>query len=291
MDEIEILDPTMCREGFPHDRFRELREQGSVHRHRPAAFTGGLFDGELDEYGFWCIIGHPEIQQVNRDWPTFSAEHGPTPGRQPRGGAGMLGLDPPEHHRLRQLVSAGFTPRTIAALEVRIRHWSKRLLDDLDPQNVEFVSEVAYRLPMHVIAEIIGIPETDRPWVFERTTHVLAGLGNTDDPAVVERADTNAGELFEYAQALGIERRANPADDIWSAIIQAGVDGDDGSTARLSADEVDTFFLILSIAGSETTRSAIAAGLLALMDEPDGYTTIPGAGRPWPTRSSATPAR
>ncbi len=159
----------------------------------------------------------------------------------------------------------------IGRLEDRIVHWTDRLLDEIDPTDTEFVDAVAYPLPMHVIAEIIGIPEADRPWVFDHTKHVLRSLG-TDDPD--GRGGASSAELFAYAAALGAEKREHPTDDIWSLIINASYPDDDGSPARLEAFEVDIFFLILSIAGSETTRSALAAGLLAFAESPDQLTRL-----------------
>ena len=266
MDEVQLLDPALYADGFPHELYAELRAVGSVHRHVRTRVQSPL-SGVEDEMGFWVVVGHPEIQRVNRDWQTFSAEHGPTIPRQPRGGAGMLGVDPPEHHRLRHLVSAGFTPRMIGRLEDRIVHWVDRLLDEADAE-LDFVQAVGFPLPMHVIADIIGIPEADRPWVFARTSLVLDGLDPTkiDEQAAQQTAQV---ELYEYAHELGVEKRAHPADDVWSTLIAARYDAELGDGTSLEEYEVDLFFLILSIAGSETTRTALTSGLLGLLDHPD----------------------
>ncbi|MGI9600787.1 MAG: cytochrome P450 [Acidimicrobiales bacterium] len=269
MDEVDLLDSQMYVDGFPHDRYAELRAQGPIHRHVVTRVQSPL-SGAEETMGFWCVLGQPEIQQVNRDWTTFSAGHGPTIPRQPPGGAGMLGVDPPEHHRLRQLVSAGFTPRMVGRLEDRIGYWVDRLLDDIADRGdtCDFVAELAFPLPMHVIADIIGIPEADRPWVFERTVLVLDGL---DPSLAAHQADQQAAqvELYEYAHQLGVEKRARPTDDVWSTLIAAQYAADDGQATSLEEFEVDVFFLILSIAGSETTRTALSGGLLGLLEHPD----------------------
>jgi cytochrome P450 len=132
----------------------------------------------------------------------------------------------------------------------------------------EFVSEVAYQLPMHVIADIIGIPEADRQWVFRCTDRMMKasdpGSGRSiDDRSVAE------GELFEYARHLGRVKRQRPDDDIWSTLIDAVIADEGGHPTSLSELELDMFFLILALAGSETTRNAISQGLVALLDHPD----------------------
>ncbi len=266
MSDVDLLDPTLYVDGFPHDRYAELRRQGPVHRHRSTVVASPL-SGVEEHMGFWCVLGHPEIQQINRDWRTFSAWHGPTIPRQPPGGAGLLGVDPPDHHRLRHLVSAGFTPRMISRLEDRIGYWVDRLVDQFDQGEIEFVSALGYPLPMHVIADIIGIPEADRPWVFERTQLVLDGLDPTRSAQQAEQQAAQV-ELFGYAHELGVEKRQRPTDDVWSTLIAARYATADGETS-LEEIEVDLFFLILSIAGSETTRTALSSGLLGLGRQPE----------------------
>ena len=112
-----------------------------------------------------------------------------------------------------------------------------------------FVQDVAYQLPMHMIGDIMGIPEADRPEVFAWTDTIMAA----PDPESASRARTHfdAGDqLYEYGAALGAEKRRNPTDDVWSILTTAEIDGEDGETWRLTAAELDQFFLILSIAGS-----------------------------------------
>jgi cytochrome P450 len=146
--------------------------------------------------------------------------------------------------------------------------WTARILDDAAERGeCDFVRDVAYQLPMHVIADIVGIPEADRPWVFHHAEAMLKGLDpqsglTPDDRAASER------ELFLYAQALGREKRTNPSDDVWTILSRAEVIGDDGDATELTDFELDLFFLILTLAGSETTRNAISQGLVALLDHP-----------------------
>jgi cytochrome P450 len=163
----------------------------------------------------------------------------------------MLSIDPPEHHRLRQVVSSGFTPRMIARLEEQIDARVDQLLEPVAGEECDFVEALAYPLPMHVIADIIGIPESDRSFVFERTKEALDAL----DPEAVPAEGGDGLDLYTYAMELAAAKRAKPADDVWSTIISSG----------LPDDDVALFFMVLSIAGSETTRNALSHGLLALL--------------------------
>ena len=262
---VDLTDPALYGHGVPHEVFTALRAEGSVHRHRGHDARSGR------ELGFWSVVRHGEIQQANRDWETFTAFDGPGlwPTAPERRGHSIVSMDPPEHSRHRKLVSAGFTPRMIGELEGRIVARSAQILDDFAARGGgDFVTEVAYQLPMHVIADIVGIPESDRPWVFERAEAMLLGFdpasGVTDDER--RRAEI---DLFGYAQTLGQHKRAEPADDIWTVLTNAEIAGDDGRPTRLGELELDLFFVVLALAGSETTRNAISQGLMALLAHPD----------------------
>ena len=254
---IDVLDRTLYSDGFPHDIFTPLRQAAPLYRQ---PWPSGLREHSTSieqADTLWHAFSHAAVRQTNRDWERFSARSGPTISRTPEGSAGMLGTDPPEHHRLRQTVSSAFTPRMIGRLEERIDARIDDLLDAVDGEECNFVDALAYPLPMHVIADIIGIPESDRGFVFSKTKDVLDSL----DPEHVHEPgadpDDISPDLFTYAMELSERKRAHPEDDVWSKIIEAG----------LPAVDVDVFFLILSIAGSETTRSALSHGFLALLSD------------------------
>jgi cytochrome P450 len=263
-DAQALTDPARFADGVPHELFAALRQAGAVHRH--VLSTPGAPDQPL-----WSVVRHAEIQRVNRDWQTFSAIDGPglAPTEPARRGTMIVSMDPPEHSRLRRLISSGFTPRMVAELEASIVRRTAQILDDVEARGgCELVHDVAYQLPMHVIADIVGIPESDRTWVFERADAMLFA----PDPAAPITAEARAGaerDLFLYAQALGQHRRAHPEDDVWTILTTSEVALDDGTPARLTEFELDLFFLILTLAGSETTRNAISQGLVALLDHPD----------------------
>ena len=126
-----------------------------------------------------------------------------------------------------------------------------------------FVRDVAYQLPMHIIGDIIGIPEADRPDVFHWTDIIMCGA-RSGDGHLARRAPRGRDGPLRVRGALGDDKRRNPTDDVWSILTTAEVEDDDGTPTRLTSSELDQFFLILAIAGSETTRSAISGGLVAL---------------------------
>ena len=265
-EDIDLVDPAAYRDGIPHDLFSVLRDEGAVHRHRPVAIHP---HDEPTE--FWSVVRHAEIQQANRDWETFTSIESVTieRGSPDREGHTLVSMDPPDHTRLRRLITAGFTPRMIGKLEAHIAQRADRILDAAGEMgSCDFVRDIAYQLPMHVIADIVGIREDDRPWVFERTDLMLKALHPTSGMSFAEQRQVMA-ELFEYALKLTEEKRQQPTDDIWTLIAQAEIPAEDGTITRLEGLELEMFFVILTIAGSETTRNALTQGLLALVENPD----------------------
>jgi cytochrome P450 len=164
-----------------------------------------------------------------------------------------------EHTRQRKLISAGFTPRMIGRLEDLIRTRTVQIIGDaVERGDIDFVADIAYQLPMHVIGDIVGIPESDRPSVFRLTDLMLRSADPTQQVSDEEREEAEIG-LFTYAQELSASKRANPTDDVWSILANSEMDG----------FELDLFFMVLTFAGSETVRNALTQGVIALMDHPD----------------------
>jgi cytochrome P450 len=264
--DLDLTDLAAYHEGVPHERFTELRAAGGVHRHRPATLSE-----DQVPMSFWSVVRHAEIQQANRDWETFTASEsvGIWPSLPDRHNHTLVSMDPPDHTRMRRLITAGFTPRMIGRLESLISARSASILDAAGAAGrCDFVRDVAYQLPMHVIADIVGIPEAERPWVFERTDLMLRCLDPANDHTMDEHRHVQA-ELFGYAHELTDRKRREPADDVWTLIAQAELPGEDGVVHRLEGIELEMFFVILTLAGSETTRNAISQGLLALLGHPD----------------------
>ncbi len=263
--DAELTDSALFVHGFPHQVFTALRHHEPVSWH---AFPEG-FPGAHDE-GFWVLSKHEDIQAVSRNPDLFSAFDGPQLSHQPAiAGTMLVSMGGRDHSRQRRLISAGFTPRMIEQLEHQIRGWAERIVDGALLQGAcDFVSEIAYPLPMNMIADMVGIPAEDREWLFSLTSDFLRagapGSGLSPDDQLGLQI-----EMFEYAQSLGQKKRANPEDDVWTILSMAEVETDDGGRTALSQTELDLFFLLLIVAGSETTRNAVSQGLVALLEHPD----------------------
>ncbi len=260
--ELDLTDSTLYSAGFPHDVFTALRREAPV---KWQAFPAG-FPGDHDE-GFWVLSKHEDIQSVSRNPELFNSFDGPQLSHQPVVAGKMLpSMDGRDHTRQRKLISAGFTPRMVKVLDDQIRRWAESIVDRaLELGEFDFVAHVAYKLPMNVIADIIGIPVEDREWLFTVTNDILQGDAPERGMSVEERVGIQA-EVFDYAHRLGLEKRAAPEDDVWTILSTVEMETDDGERTALSQIELDMFFLLLVIAGSETTRNALSQGLVALLD-------------------------
>jgi cholest-4-en-3-one 26-monooxygenase len=256
MTTLALHDPTTYEHGFPHDHFRALRaEQPVAHQDHPRW-----------ERGYWAIVRHEDVQRVSRDSATF--RNAPHPfleadvGDDQAGSSSLLiSLDAPDHSKMRKLVSRGFTPRRVADLTDRIHARVDAIVDALrDRTEADLVTDLAVWLPLHVIADLVGVPEEDRRQVFE-WTEITFGF----DPAVTPPERHQAAmDMYTYADGLCEARRSEPRDDLMSVLLAAEVDGE-----RLTQLQIDLFFLLLQNAGSETTRNLITSGTLALLQRPD----------------------
>ena len=261
---MDLTSSDLYADGFPHEVFTALRRDDPVSWQ---AYPEG-FAGAADE-GFWVLSRHADVQAVSRDPETFRAFDGPQLGHQPAvAGAMLVSMDGDDHTRQRRLISAGFTPRMVRRLEEQIRLWAESIVDRaLEQGECDFVADIAYKLPMHVIADIVGIPLEDRDWLFGLTNDVLqAGLPERQQSA--EDLLGAQAQMFDYAQRLGERKRTDPGDDVWTILSTAAVEGADGARNGLDPFELSLFFVLLTIAGSETTRNAISQGLVALLEHP-----------------------
>lgn len=174
----------------------------------------------------------------------------------------LLNLDPPDHTRLRQLVNKVFTPRRVEQLRPRIQAIADELIDAVaDKNEMELIDDYAFPLPIIVIGELLGVPTADRDKL-RRWSDYFVSAARTDDE--MEQAGAGLGEFVQYLQALFAERRANPQDDLISALILAEEDGD-----RISIEELFGLTVLLIVAGHETTVNLIANGILALLTHPE----------------------
>ncbi len=260
----DLFDLGLFADGPPHEVFRRLRAESPV-----------CFLPEPDGPGYWGVFGYEDVFEVSRHPQTFGSHPSTFIRDNPDGdgGAGelMLNQDPPRHTQLRKLVNKGFTPRQINALEPRIREMVVRILDDAAARgSFDLVTDVAVEVPLQVIAELVGVPTKERHTVFA-WTETMMSLDDPEVGATIEDAHQAMSEMFAYADRLAAERADGDGSDLLSVLLRAEVDG-----ARLSAMDVDLFFMLLMNAGSETTRNLITGGTLALFEHPEERARLAG---------------
>lgn len=268
LDQIDFTDLDNFAAGFPHDLFALHREQAPVYWHEPTENTP---DGE----GFWSVATHAETLAVFRDPQTYSSVTG---GDRPFGGtllqdlpiAGQLlnMMDDPRHAAVRRLVSSGLTPRMITRIEDDLRTRARRLLDDAPKaEPFDFLTDIAAEVPMQMICILLGVPETERHWLFEAIEPSF-DFGGSRKASISRLSVEEAGSrMYAYGQELITAKKTQPSDDMLSVVVNS----DDPA---LSDIESYLFFNLLFSAGAETTRNAIAGGLLALADHPDAYRAL-----------------
>jgi cholest-4-en-3-one 26-monooxygenase len=265
--DINLWDKDRFVEGVPHDWFETLRREAPVYWHR----GDPSFDGAQGGAGpFWCVTGYDDVVTVNRDNATFSSAErlvfmwDPDDANLEQQRLLMLNMDPPLHTRYRRLINKGFTPRMVSELESTMRKRTSEIIDRVaEKGECDFVTEVAAELPLQVIADLMGVPQEDRHKLFEWSNRMIGA----DDPeyGITEEIAQHASmELYAYASQLAEQKRANPKDDLISVLTQSEVGGE-----HLSDLELDLFFLLLSVAGNETTRNLISHGMVDLLQNPD----------------------
>jgi cholest-4-en-3-one 26-monooxygenase len=254
-----LYDPHTYDHGFPYEVFGDLRDRAPVSYHEHPFW----------DRGFWVVTRHADVQRVSRDWNGFHNAPNPflpgTDGMSGEGDAGssllMISMDPPDHTKLRKLISSGFTPRRINDLAVQVKARVDSVIDSVAERGeCDLVRDVALWLPLHAIADLVGVPEEDRKQIFEWTELTF---GFDADTTPEERADA-AQSMYAYADAMCAERADDPRDDLMSVLLHAEVDGE-----HLTQMQLAVFFMMLQNAGSETTRNLITTGMLTLLERPD----------------------
>lgn len=260
--DINLWDKDRFVEGVPHEWFSDLRREAPVFKHHAG--------DEAGESEFWAVTGYDDVVTVNRDNALFSSARGlvflwdAAPEHLEQQRLLMLNMDPPMHTRYRRLINKGFTPRMVSALESTMRERTTGIIDRVSARGeCDFVTDVASELPLQVIADLMGVPQEDRHKLFDWSNHMI-GAEDPEYGVTEEMAQQASMDLYAYASELAAQKRANPQDDLISVLSQASVDGE-----QLSELELDLFFLILSVAGNETTRNLISHGMVALLEHPD----------------------
>jgi cytochrome P450 len=271
---VDFTDLDNFAAGFPHDLFAVHRREAPVYWHQPTEHTP---DGE----GFWSVATYAESLVVLRDSDTYSSVTG---GARPFGGTLLQDLsiagqvlnmmDDPRHSQIRRLVSSGLTPRMIGLVEDDLRARTRALLDAVESGvPFDFLVDVAAEVPMQMICILLGVPESERHWLFEAIEPQF-DFGGSRKANISRMSVEEAGSrMYTYGMELIASKRVAPTDDMLSVVANA-VDYED--VAVMSEVEVYLFFSLLFSAGAETTRNSVAGGLLALIDHPEQMQLLRG---------------
>jgi cholest-4-en-3-one 26-monooxygenase len=263
LSDVDLTDPDIFQRGTPHDMFKLLRREAPVYWHP-----------EKTGVGFWAITKYADLKAISRNPALFSSARQGTLMRDPAAHdlpfvqSIMLNMDPPRHRQHRALVNKAFSPRMISNLQGRIRDMVRHIINGVVERGTcDFVDEIAALLPLEVICEMMGVPEEDRRRVYEIGNRMVGfddpELQPDGRPAPLQDGALAAGEMFVYAAHLWEKAHAHPADDLATALVNAEIDGH-----RLTETEFNFFFLLLIIAGNETTRTVTTNGMLALIEHP-----------------------
>jgi cholest-4-en-3-one 26-monooxygenase len=263
LEEIDLTDGRNFVAGVPYEWFRQLRQEAPVYWHPEATAPRG---------GFWAVTGYDDCVTVNKDWQRFSSARRSAlfaemdDDQLVQQQLMMLNMDPTMHTRYRRLVNHGFTPRMVRDLEERIVGYADGIIDSVcERGSADFVVEISAELPLLVIAELLGVPQEDRRKVFDWSNQMIG----SDDPEF-QIPGSDPGEaamaVFSYAEELAAERRLAPRQDLVSVLLDGEVEGE-----KLDQLELDLFFMLLIVAGNETTRNLMSGAMTAFFEHPDQW--------------------
>ncbi|MDN5894765.1 MAG: cytochrome P450 [Nocardioides sp.] len=266
---FDPTDPGLNEVGIPHAEFLALRESAPVFWiEQPADSRAGMEGGS----GYWAVSKHADVAAVSKNSKDFSTTENTaiirfapdmTREQLELQRVMLINQDPPDHTKLRQTISRGFTPRAIGVLAEALKERARVIVEDAVAKGEgDFVTDVAAELPLQAIAELLGVPMEDRRKLFDWSNQMLA----YDDPEFDVDPEAASIEILTYFMALAEERRADPKDDLVTKLITADVDGH-----ALSADEFGYFVILLAVAGNETTRNAITHGMKAFFENPEQW--------------------
>ncbi|ADU46843.1 cytochrome P450 [Intrasporangium calvum] len=300
-----LHDPSTYVDGVPFGVLADLRrEHGVVRVEEPAQV------GWPEGPGYWLVLRHPDVVRVLREPRTFSSWLGGTQIRDPATPADlafvrrmMLNMDPPEHSRLRRMLAKSFTPRAVAALEGQIGAHARTIVDRMldGPRECDFAKDVAADLPLLALADILGVPPSDRWLMFDWSNRVIGwqdpdyassaaftGEGGSDLAAAAlavrpspgpdgrmpdPRSRAGMPDLYTYAAGLGERKRADPGHDVMS-ILMAQRDDSAGGDGHVSVEEFENLFWLFAVAGNETLRNGLPGAMIGLLDNPDAQEAL-----------------
>lgn len=270
---LDILSHDVYEAGVPHAAYDEFR------RTAPVAWVNETDKGHHGR-GFWSLTRHEDVVAVHKDWRTFSSEVDGTEIEELEPDAlearrTMLETDPPRHTRLRQLVNPTFSKMAVETYAAHAERLVGEVLDRTIGRDADGVYDIARELPIRMITGLLGVPEEDAPQLFHWADQIVYNADPDYSPLISDHGDTDPYRLLpfrspvsltvlEYVHRLAVARRGVDGGDLLTVLSNALVDG-----APLPERELGTFFLLLLIAGNETTRHSLSQGLLALAEHPD----------------------
>ena len=272
---VDVFDPRTFARGIPHEDLRLLRDTEPV-SWQPEPAIGIWPAGP----GFWAVTRYDDVRHVLRSPAEFSSALGATQIRDPDPAdlpfirRMILNMDPPEQLRLRRLVTGAFTRRRLERFAGTVRARAAELLDRVAGRPFDLPSEVTDDFPLQNLADLLGVPVADRELLLRWTNRVI-GYQDPEHAHVVTdatgrpvnpRSPAQLADMFDYAAGLAERKRAEPADDVMTALCHAEVDGQ-----RLTDAELKMFFFLLVIAGNDTVRSALPGGVATLLQNPDAH--------------------
>jgi cholest-4-en-3-one 26-monooxygenase len=280
-DTLDVIGPdTFARSGYPHEAWKRLRCEAPIHWFD---LSGGV--------GFWAVTRREDIVWISKQPRRFQnaprlaifEEGAPVEGERTLA-RHLLNMDPPEHAEFRKAASHWFTPRAIRRRQSEVERIARDLLAEMagegEERTADFVADLTAPLTLHVLADMLGVPRRDWRLMF-RWTNQIAGASDPEYQAAGEPVssveDARHG-LFDYFSELAAERRKQPRDDMVSVLSNATVGGE-----PMPAFELMSYFLLLVVAGNETTRNAASGGLLALIENPDEMQKLRASPRLVPT--------
>jgi cytochrome P450 len=278
----DVFDPRVFARGIPHAEFRQLRDEDPV-SWQPEPEVLGWPAGP----GYWAVTRYADVRHVLRTPELFSSWLGATQIRDPDAGdldfirRMILNMDPPEHNRLRKIVTAAFTRRRVQRLQDQISARARDLLAQAITKGAaepgggcDLPAEVTDEFPLANLADLLGVPVPDRPLLLRWTNRVIGyqdpehaeAIRDAGGRPVNPRSPAALADMFDYARDLAADKRTHPKGDLMTELACAWVDG-----RSLDDAELAMFFFLLVIAGNDTVRSALPGGVLAFAQHPDAY--------------------
>ncbi|MDT4940604.1 MAG: cholest-4-en-3-one 26-monooxygenase [Pseudonocardiales bacterium] len=266
---FDLTDPDVNLAGVPHAEFGALRRTAPVSWiEQPPEARAGMEGGT----GYWAVTRHADVAEVSKRSDVFSSWENGVIIRLPETTVResveltrvvIINQDAPAHTLTRRIISRGFTPRAVTALDGVMHERAQRIVSAAVAARAgNFVEQVAAQLPLETIADMLGVPPEDRRQLFDWTNAMTA----SDDPDFAGDPQAASIEVLMYAMQLAADRIDNPRDDIVTKLVNADLDG-----RGLTEDEFGFFVIALSVAGNETTRNAISHGMNAFFDNPDQW--------------------